>query len=248
MTGQHFCIGSVLASLVVVSCSPAATSRVAAAEARGFPSGMQTCRVYSTAETRTTTSSTRTQSGAPYSATDSQTCEYDKSSNELTCRLSHSNNLPFSWNAVVVAKYDSLGDFVDEVSVIPPLARPKTVTTKYTPSGPGMQDNTMVFSYDAQRRLIRSVQSIGSRAAQTFTYTAWDASGRPTALTSSVGFGLTYAYDDAARTQTITNTNGGVLIQTYDANGNFIESNGSPGGGVTSKTIHKIDATGKVCR
>jgi YD repeat-containing protein len=107
---------------------------------------------------------------------------------------------------------------------------------------------TRTFSYDSQRRLTSILFTYAGAPSTTSTYTAWDASGRPTALTIA-GKPFEYGYDDVQRVLTITNTSAGSRqTHTYDANGNLVrEVDEAPGGGATMTTV-TVTRTATVCR
>jgi hypothetical protein len=80
------------------------------------------------------------------------------------------------------------------------------------------------------------------------TYSGWDAVGRPTGA-ASTGRGaatLKCAYDDVARTMTITGP-AGMEVDTYDPDGNMIREVSTDGGGKTEFAF-KIAKTETVCR
>jgi YD repeat-containing protein len=146
-----------------------------------------------------------------------------------------------------VTTWRSTADFVDEINVVPPL----TLWTGTTATGDAVF--TWTNSYDSQGRLT-GFTSIQVGGTITVRYTAWDASGRPTtgtmtgpASTST----LALAYDNAGRTlTTTTTTNGlvGVIVQTFDANGNSTVSQSTITGGLPSTTTTTIQSTTKVCK
>ena len=88
---------------------------------------------------------------------------HNRSTSQATCTANYSDSLGNTSTATGSSHYASVADFVDEVSVIPPIWR----SAHTSGSGPG----TTHF-YDGQRRLIRI-------EAPTFTtvYTTWDESG-----------------------------------------------------------------------
>lgn len=210
---------------VAVSALLAVVSIAAELSAQVSPA----CRTYSSDETRT-------------GAGGSQTCHYDTSTNAFTCTLTYP-----TFKVVIVNRYQSVADFVDEVSVIPPIARYVSGTTTYQPSGPGMKNGKWTYSYDSQRRQTRTVTAFADGTSTTATYSAWDTAGRPTlstvTQTGAPAFTIAYAYDDATRLMTITPARGGVQTHTFDANGNIVLAT-APG----SRTTTRITATEKVCR
>jgi len=192
-----------------------------------------TCRTYPTAQTRAFSVG-----GA------SETCEYDTRTNVHTCTMDLRIQAPR--RIVSVRQYKSAADFVDEIRVIPPLSRAASGTTTYQPSGPGAQNATIAFTYDSQRRQTDMLFQFADGRTVKTTYSAWDASGRPTAHTTS-GQAFRYAYDDAKRTMTITGP-GGVQVHWFDQNGNLIKQDDSPAGAPASTTTVTITKTATVCR
>jgi YD repeat-containing protein len=202
----------------------------------------QACRTYSSAETRTLSGVI---GGVPFSGSETQSCTYSRSANELTCTTTHVDSQPRSYGVTTSSKYGSVGDFIDEVKVVPPLSR---VTTQSASSVPTKlsADYTATFTYDSQRRLRRVVYAYSIGNTDTRTFTAWDGSGRPTAGASSLGATLSYAYDSSARTSTLTSSQNSVLTQTYDANGNIIRQTLSAGTALTTTSV-TITSTATVC-
>ena len=195
------------------------------------------CRTFTTEEVRTV-------SGAA-AGTISQTCRFDLPTTSRVCtmrtRLSNT-----SFDLVYTDKYNSVADFVDEIRIVPPIARIQSQTRRFTSgSGPNAQ---IAYEYDAARRQTRLSTNMTGNLLVT-TYSAWDPLGRPTAAVVSSRastINLQYKYDDALRTMTTTNP-AGVQIDTYDADGNMIREESTDGGG---KAIHafKINKTEKVCK
>lgn len=144
-----------------------------------------------------------------------QTTSFDSSKKQYTVVEKFNDG---SLCSTAVENYNSVADFVDEVSVIP--GRVLFTGNTGTNSGQcGSGSSTSTNRFDSQRRLMQIVGPNGS----TTTYTAWDSSGRPTAGTTSSGGTLALVYDQNARTVTITGVSGGVTsvtVETVDANGN----------------------------
>jgi hypothetical protein len=208
------------------------------------PPAAQTCRTYSTQQTTALTSSDGAQS-----ATIVQSCTYDSSANELACTLNHSDSSGFSYSVRNVARYASAADFVDEVRVVPPLSLATGGTIAYTPAStaPG---SSYSFAYDAQRRQTQRVFQFTNGTTQTVVHTGWDAAGRPTGATLSIPEPTTllYAYNDAARSYTITTPSvGGVQTHTFNADGNLISLVATVAGRTTTQTV-AISGTGRVCK
>ena len=143
-------------------------------------------------------------------------------------------------------KYNSVADFIDEIRVVPPVARIQTQSRRYA-SGPA-PNSEVTYEYDAARRQTRLSTNMAGNLLLT-TYSAWDASGRPTAATVSSRastINLQYRYDDAARTMTTTNP-AGSQTETYDTDGNIIRSESTDGSGTTVFDV-KINKTDRICR
>jgi hypothetical protein len=204
---------------------------------RDQASAPPSCRTYSAEEVRTL-------SGAASGAID-QTCHFDTTTQERVCTM-RSRTSTSSFTLDLRDTYASATDFVDEIRVIPPIARIERQTRRFTAGRGANADVT--YEYDGARRQTRLSTSINNNL-MVITYSGWDSLGRPTrALSSSRAstVSLTYAYDDAARTMTITGP-AGVEVDTYDANGNMIHEVSTDGGGKVDFAI-KIVKTEKVCR
>src|SRR5262245_33468305 len=156
-------------------------------------SGSNACRTYpTTANVRTTTSG----SSIVFEAMEVAT--FDPGSRTATVRTNFATGAPCS---TLVSNYNSVADFVDEVSVIPPIFR--TTNTVNTNSGScGSTVVTQTFTYDSQRRLTQITNS----ANGVLTYTAWDSSGRPTTGTSNGTLQISIVYNDAGRAWSETQT------------------------------------------
>ncbi len=173
---------------------------------------------------------------------------FDRGSKQLTTRSSRTAGPALTYT--MVTTYRSVDDFVDEVQSIPPLTLSGGVAS--TGDLPYTQSNT----HDGQR-LTRSIVGGSSPAdVATYTYTAWDGSGRPTAGILTIApttTALTHSYNDAARSVTSTETTGNVVVtvtQSYDANGNPLQrtqqSSFNPGSVSTRATT--VSATAQVCK
>jgi len=196
-----------------------------------------TCRVYAAEEVRTL-------SGAG-SGTIEQDCHFDTATVSRVCTMRSRTNAG-SFTLVFTDKYKSVADFVDEIVTIPPIARIHTQERRFTSgSGPGA---VLTYEYDDTRRQTRVSTAMTGNVLVT-TYNAWDPKGRPTSATVSSRastFALRYAYDDSARTMTITGP-AGVEVDTFDADGNMIHETSTDGGGTTTFRIN-ITKTDKVCK
>jgi hypothetical protein len=195
------------------------------------------CRTYSAEEVRTL-------SGAG-SGTITQTCRFDAGTFERTCTIQSKTNAG-SFTLKLVDKYASVADFVDEIRVIAPVARIQRQTRRFV-IGPAA-DADVTYEYDGERRQTRLSTAVRGNVI-VMTYGAWDAMGRPTGgVTSGRGSSVTlkYAYDDSARTMTITGP-AGVEVDTYNADGNMIHETSTDGGGRAEHAI-KIMKTETVRR
>jgi YD repeat-containing protein len=164
--------------------------------------------------------------------------------------LNYSDNRPLAYSGVSVSKFASVADFVGDAPRIQVYGtletHPMTTTVRITTPGL-LSTSTSTYSYDAQRRPARIAIQNDAGGSDVQTFNAWDTFGRPTAATTNRE-SFTYAYDDAARTMTLTNVSaGGVITQTFDANGNQIRqvSVSSTESGTATVTIQ---ATATVCR
>jgi hypothetical protein len=156
--------------------------------------------------------------------------------------------------------YDSVADFVDENNPIGKLLSRSTATTLQSASGcaqppSGSVPVTATRQYDSQRRLTKD---------GTFSYTAWDSSGRPTIGTAPTPPGLcgpqsvTMLYNDAARTITsaLTFTDCIIGIQTFttvitqDTNGTEVSGRTTSSLSSTAYVLQTFTAlaTGQVCK
>jgi len=195
------------------------------------------CRTYSAEEVRTL-------SGAGF-GTIEQTCHFDTAKYERACTIrSRTNGSGFVLE--LTDAYQSVGDFVDEIRMIPPIARIRRQTRRFL-SGPAANAE-LIYEYDSSRRQTRiSTNMSGNVTAM--TYNTWDSFGRPTGAVSTrmaATVTLKYAYDDRERTMKITGPVG-EEIDTYDADGNMIREVSTDGGGRTDYAI-KIVKTETVCR
>ena len=188
-----------------------------------------------------------------FSTTLNQTCSFDREAFRGTCSNRYSDsrgtsNLP---TTSVVATYVSVGAFIDEVRVVPPLF--KALKAAATGTGPGVRNSETTFTYDSQGRLLKEVTT-GSTA--TTTYTEWDAAGRPTKVQDAgPGFNNTrvVSYDDGQRTRTTRVIPAGqsqaviTTVETFNADGNPVRQVASGGPSASTTTI-TINNTERVCR
>jgi hypothetical protein len=228
------------------------------------------CRTFATRQTSTLTS-TSTFPGVPViEATGSTSCAFDAPSATLRC---DSTTAIASCNSTssFSSTYSSVADFVDEGAVIG-RALVSRSTSSGTVSTPDLRGGcvsapfpatSVNYTYDAQRRPTSASDSTG---AVTITYTAWDASGRPTRGTTTTSVcssePFSYGYDDAARTIVYTTERGGIgtcplstSIYVYDGMGLLVRTSGtttlpSPFGDstITSVGVYLASATAQVCK
>jgi hypothetical protein len=174
-----------------------------------------------------------------------QNCRFDT---EVTSRICNMRTRlgATAFDLTYTDKYNSVADFIDEVSVVPPIARIQKQSRRYTSgSGPNAE---IAYEYDAARRQTRLSTNMTGNLLVT-TYSAWDPKGRPTnAIVSSKASTITleYRYDDKARTMTTVGPAGN-QVDTYDADGNMIRSESVDGGGTTVFEF-KINKTEKICK
>jgi hypothetical protein len=214
-----------------------AASALAWVGVSGQTASAPSCRTYSAEEVRTL-------SGAA-SGTIEQNCRFDAATFERVCTM-RSRTSAASFTLDLRDTYGSVADFVDEIRVVPPLARIQRQTRRFT-SGAGA-NAAITYEYDGARRQTRLSTSVNNNLMVT-TYSGWDAAGRPTLAVSSSRastVSLKYAYDDAARTMAITGP-AGVEIDTYNADGNMIHEVSGDGGGKAEFAI-RIVKTDTVCR
>ena len=206
--------------------------------------GGQTCRVYPTAATIVTT-------GGAFSSTSNQTCSFNGAT-QVSCTSQDSDNTGVTSTTTGTADYASVADIVDEVQVVPPLMRALVITSNQVGSN-GSSTTTITNSYDGQRRLVQSTAAAAPGSVTT-TYTAWDPAGRPTIGTianpSPIPLSLTIAYDDVARTSTMTSGVFGIQatsVSTYDENGNLVSIVVTGPGQSSTTTVTNL-STGTVCK
>jgi hypothetical protein len=215
----------------------AACSFIAGVDLVGQAPPAPRCRTYSVEEVRTL-------SGAGSGAIE-QTCHFDSVTFERACTIrSRTNAGSFTLN--ITDTYVSVGDFVDEIRVIPPIARIRRQTRRFANRPAANADLT--YEYDSTQRQTRISTRMNGNL-MVVTYGAWDSLGRPTSAVSSnraSTVSLTYSYDDRARTMKITGP-AGEEVDTYNADGNMIHEVSTDGGGKTDFAI-KIAKTETVCR
>src|SRR5262245_6938329 len=197
-----------------------------------------TCRIFSAEEVRSVSGGT--------SGSISQSCKWDAATTSRICtmRTRQANTV---FDLTYTDKYASVADFVDEVTVNPPISRIQSQSRRYI-SG-SATGGEIKYDYDSMRRQAKLSGIMGTNLVLT-TYTAWDFKGRPTAATVATNqaspIALQYRYDDGLRTMTTTGPVGS-QVDTYDINGNMIRSESKDGHGLTTYVI-TINKTEKVCK
>jgi len=140
--------------------------------------------------------------------------------------------------------YASRGDFIDEVSVIPP----RMLQTSQTTSANACGITNGSYAYDGQKRLLNYTIN-----GLTYSYSAWDAGGRPTTgiITGPTApVSESWSYTDAARTATLVQSVPGSSTTTtyvYDTNGNPASVTVISGLSVAT-SITTTTSTAQVCR
>jgi hypothetical protein len=174
------------------------------------------------------------------------TCFFNQATNQLSCSYASGATACYTQ----LQTFSSAADFVDEVAVVPPIKRLNSeVITNQSACGP--PSRTTLFTYDGQRRLMRTVEQVTNG---TNTYTAWDSSGRPTAGANPgpPAATYTYAYSDANRTETFTTAvTSGLNITTtttYSADGIVTNINNAIANGATTTYVITPAGTAKVCK
>ena len=222
-------------ALLLTGCGGAGTSPT---ELSGL------CRIYASSVTVTTTQSPVT-GNDPLIATEDITISYNVATNQLVASATGASiNGICQTSANWSRTYGSVADFVEEVSVVPPLTRwvseSGTVTTNGPdrPCGSATITATTTNSFDTQGRLVRTVSGgipfplLTERTTfGTSVYTGWDVVGRPTAYSPPSPFSSTpqpIAYDDAARTRSTTfnSSSFSTTVDTFDSDGNLVRRHG----------------------
>lgn len=203
--------------------------------------GSNTCRTFATAST--TTSAVQ---GVHASTLTMTQGAYDRTQNQFTANMAFSDTSGCSFTGTIVNTWGSVDDFVDEVSVIPgrQLLRTSTLTTSGNAACPSSAVTT-TYTHDAQKRLTQFVVN-----GLTYTYTAWDGSGRPLTGVISTGTTEAWSYDNAMRRATLIQTSPGLQTTTvylYDANGNSLGYTVTSGL-TTSSATTATTQTSQVCK
>lgn len=240
------------------------------------PTGPGVCRNYASSVTATSTTTDTRMTAAGTVDTRDITISYNTATNQLSeMGTGMSNNGMCRSSVSWLTSYGSVADFVDEVSVIPPVPRWVSQSGMGTFSGPSPCVNrtsavTTTNSYDSQGRLATSVSTaptishrslVATSPGNNDVYTAWDVLGRPTAYRPfdySAAL-VQISYDDSARTRSTRYfTAPTTTADTFDSNGNLVRSltvtriPARPLGTTTESvtttdTTLVIHATGRVC-
>jgi hypothetical protein len=207
------------------------------------PAGSTTpaCRTYSTADSRTITST----SGVNGTLT-SACVPYNKSSNELSCVLNYADNRGTANTTSTRTTFASVAEFVGDAprvfiystSTVHPLSLVSTMAGTTT---------NVAYTYDSQGRLTRFSALLSGGGSEVLTFSTWDTFGRPTAAVGS-STAFVYTYDDSARTATIANGQGGTIAQNFDSNGILVRQVSVVPGGATETQTWTIQSTDTVCR
>jgi hypothetical protein len=201
-----------------------------------------------------TSATTQTKGLNGFTSTTTTECRYDKATNKSTCTNLYEDSMGTKSKTVAVTTFASLEQAIDEVKVVPPLK----LSTRTDLSGTGSRgaiESTLLYTHDERRRLTQEVASSRQGSGYTMTYTEWDASGRPTAGSTTFIKGpttsLKVAYDDATRTVTTTTGAGNQWVtcdMVYDADGNASSTSCRSPDGPSSASKTTTTATEKICR
>ena len=246
-------LGIGLASLVI-----GASAIGVAAQTMTTPPNLNTlgdCRMYDTSTTAVTVAGNVT-------VTINTVKTFDAWAGRMTSAVTYSDSRGLRSSFQQVTIYETTADFVAEVvrlkspapanpgarvNVVPPLQRFRTTVAT------GQTAFTMTNTFDGSGRVVGAVNSNQSGSVRT-TYTAWDQDGRPTAGTEvgpQVTMTVSIAYDDLARTSTVSKTTRGLTTvgaQTFTVDGNptvFRQTISS--GSAASTTTTTSGGTAKVC-
>jgi hypothetical protein len=146
-------------TLLLMTAWASLTWIIAAGQTHSTPQ----CRTYSAEEVRTLT--------GVGSGTIEQTCHFDHATYERVCTIrSRINAGSFELN--LTDTYLSVGDFVDEIRVIPPIAGIRRQTRRFV-SGPAANAD-LTYEYDTAHRQTRISTNMNGNLMVT-TYNTWDA-------------------------------------------------------------------------
>lgn len=228
---------------LVLSFVAAATFATVAREAPGIEAP-PACRNLATELTAQYTAA------GGFTANMKTTCSFNVQAKQSVCTVQSSDGRGMPSTTTTTTTFNSVADVIDEIAVNPPLTYALTaiatqVGTKTTTGG-------VTNTFDSARRILKTVNTSASGESTT-TYSDWDQAGRPTRA-HDVGKGFsntrTISYDDTARTRT-TVVNGGPLrtVETFDTNGNQIETLATAGGmAASTKTVITINTSQRVCK
>ena len=216
------------------------------------------CRTYDTSVTSVTTTTGMT-------ITVDKSGVFDPWSLRLVENVNYSSTGGSRFTYVQTTTYDSAEDFIAEVIRLKPPAGPPTTsgTTLLTDVVPplvrakrmvatGQIGLSMTSSFDVMNRRT----GFDTRTGQyliSVRYTAWDASGRPTAGTMTgptANSTISFSYDDKGLSQTETTTTQGIvstMTTRYDQNGNPRSGSSTITRGAPSTTTHTSRSTAKLC-
>jgi hypothetical protein len=242
-----------LHALVLVLVCAAAAACKGGGGSPNSPSNSSTTTGSSTASCRTLAASQRSVQTFTDGVTVTTDTACSLSGTDATCNSTFTDSRFGSGTMTQTSRFTSRSDIVDEAAANPPLARSLGTTTVTTVSGVPFT-TTATNSYDAQRRLTSTVVVTQSPPLSvTTSFSAWDASGRPTAGSTTIPnvgqFPVTITYDNANRSVT-RDTGLNVCTQTYDTNANIIREQCNDRGGSTapSTTTVNIVTTQQICK
>lgn len=212
------------------------------------------CRDYSTA--RVTRYTFLGANGYNTVQTEFESCGFNNAAHVLSCMLTVTGDFPC--NKTISTTYATTADFVEEAQAVGRERLDTRQIVSFGAQGCGAT-NEFVYTYDAQKRLVRT-QADYTVEAQNYTtsttFTAWDALSRPTqqavvqSFTGGCSGNATITYDDAARTTTFAGagcySGASVFTRTYDASGNLLSEAWKDG--LLSYTRNStVSATAKLC-
>ena len=233
--------GAVLVCVGAMACNGGGNSPTSPSNPGGGSSSSVSCR----------TGATSTHSVQTFSAgntvTSDTTCSVAGST--VTCNSTFVDSVGGPGSMTQTSEFATRNDIIDEVATNPPLSRSQSTTTVTTVSGVSFT-TTARNTYDAQKRLTSTaVVTQLPPISSTFTFSAWDSSGRPTAGTLTLSPGgqnpVSFTYDNANRTST-RNTGLNICTQTHDVNGIIVRE--SCTGTDPSTTVVTINSTQQICR
>lgn len=148
------------------------------------------------------------------------TAQFNASTNQYTSTVTVDGSACVT---TTVLTYPSRAAFIDEVRFVPGVSTStgETDTASAACAG-GVWSSSASHDYDSQGRILR-VNGQSSAGAFTWTFTRWDARGRPVASTlSPTGRAVVYSYDESRRaareTGTLPNGASTTTETLYDGN------------------------------